>query len=90
MAHVVCLFDSPRKERDDMNKVFNQIRHERENQDAQWGGAVHDDTHDEQEWIGFMDEQLTKASDNGEYRERFVKIAALAVAALESMDRLGR
>lgn len=73
-----------------MNKIFNAIKEERQRQDKLWGGATHDDTHNEQEWIGYMDEQLTKANDEGEYRERFVKIAALAVAALESMDRLGR
>ncbi len=73
-----------------MEKIFNAIKEERLRQDKMWGGAEHDDTHDEQDWIGYIDYQLSKANDEGKYRERFTNIAALAVAALESMDRLGR
>jgi hypothetical protein len=81
-----------------MSDVFNEIREERQRQDEQWGGPEHDDTHDPLAWVGFIADQQEKvavgAITRGESyyttpdcRQRIVKIAALAVAALESMDR---
>lgn len=78
--------------------VMDEIQQERQRQDQQWGGPEHDDTHDPLEWVGFIADQQEKvaigAIQRGESyyatpdcRQRFVKIAALAVAALESMDR---
>lgn len=70
-------------------RIFGEIHTERQAQDARWGGAEHDDTHTPFEWTGFIGKQSLsivgppcKAN-----RARFVKIAALAVAAIESMDR---
>lgn len=72
---------------------------ERERQDAQWGGADHDDRHSGNDWLDYIGKQQLVAvnetlSDNGleivdpeHYRQRLVKIAALAVAALEVHDR---
>lgn len=79
--------------------VYAHIKAERARQDAQWGGTAHDDTHDPAEWVKFLDKQLTaadaltptvQAGEDEAYRERLVKIAALAVAAIESHDRLKR
>lgn len=60
---------------------------------AQWGGPAHDDEHSAADWLLYIDKQVNKAlgtpdNDPGD-RARFVKIAALAVAAIESGDRLG-
>lgn len=76
------------------------INFERERQIQQWGGCEHDDTHKPEEWLSFIAKQVkkaereAKASDGQidratrfEVRDRLVKIAALAVAAIESMDR---
>lgn len=71
-------------------KAFHLIREERVRQDEQWGGPKHDDQHCAADWSDYITHQLTKLDkyvglEDG--RERFVKIAALAVAALEAADR---
>jgi hypothetical protein len=67
------------------------IREERERQDKQWGGPAHDDEHTPSDFIGYVQRQCNLASlqlgDAAVSRSRFVKIAALAVAAIESIDR---
>lgn len=81
-----------------ISRVFDEIMAERTRQDAQWGGHSHDDTHDASDWMEFVAQQLEKFANNmlarGESyyatpdaRQRFIKIAALSVAAVESMDR---
>lgn len=72
-----------------MERIIEEIRAERAAQDAQWGGPEHDDEHGMDEFANFMAIQLAK-SDYGhspDFRARFIKIAALAVAAVESHDR---
>lgn len=71
--------------------VYDEIRAEREHQDAKWGGPMHDDDHDEFDWLSYLDEHLGKARnahETGTYRRQLVRVAALAVAAVESFDRL--
>jgi hypothetical protein len=76
------------------------IRRERLRQDAQWGGEEHDDNHEYDAWVGFIDDQVAKARNDietrsgaegnvGEFevRDRLVKIAALAIAGINSIDR---
>lgn len=72
---------------------------ERDRQDAQWGGPEHDDGHTAHDWLRYIGHQAQRAHDETlsddrtqlvdpeHYRQRLVKIAALAVAALESHDR---
>jgi hypothetical protein len=71
---------------------------ERRAQDKQWGGPEHDDEHDAHDWENFIIHQLansmtgvTKSNGkkdlSGVYRQRMIKVAALAVAAVESYDR---
>lgn len=70
---------------------YDEIRFERARQDIKWGGPEHDDTHGWHDWIRFIDDQANKwpAHPNvgKERRSRLIKIAALAVAAIESHDR---
>jgi len=79
-------------------KILRLIAEERSRQDAQWGGPSHDDRHTPLEWMDYIGQQLEKFAKNlivrGENycttpdaRQRFVKIAALSVAALESFER---
>jgi len=70
-------------------EVYNAIRNERIQQDQQWGGPDHDDTHELEDWCMFIEYQLERCNGVGgpEYRERMVKVAALAVAAIEAWDR---
>jgi len=73
--------------------IINQIRKERIRQDDQWGGPEHDDRNSIVDWLSFINKQGQKAyKARGLSKERverscLVKIAAVAVAALESIDR---
>lgn len=73
-----------------MLTVLNEIVKERENQDAQWGGSSHDDAHSSEDFAFFIELQLLKCQKgkNDQTRERLIKIAALAVAAIQSIDRI--
>lgn len=65
--------------------VYEAIVIERIRQNQQWGGAAHDDQHVPDEFLNFILKQVHKR--DGDVRERLVKIAALSVAALESIER---
>ena len=71
---------------DAQTKVIAQVIQERRMQDRQWGGAAHDDQHSNFDWFRFIDYQWGQMN-NENRRERLIKIAALAVAAVESLDR---
>lgn len=84
-------------ERNEMEDIFANIVRERTRQDAQWGGAEHDLNHSVHDWVAYIVRQLgslsrvsEKADDkHGDYphhwiRRPLVKIAALAVAALQA------
>lgn len=74
--------------------IFGEITRERASQDEEWGGATHDDSHERYEWAVFIRKQnnlgeqaayySTKAE---EFESRMVKVAALALAAIESSRR---
>lgn len=81
--------------------ALSNICEERVRQDKQWGGRAHDDTHSQQDWLHFIYHQVgvagaeisvpdpTRHVDDvtAAYRSRLVKVAALALAAIESTDR---
>jgi hypothetical protein len=69
--------------------VLDNIRAERHRQDAKWGGPEHDDEHDPLHWCGFVGEHLARArKERGViYRYQMIRVAALAIAAVESFDR---
>lgn len=83
-----------------VEKIVVDVMAERDRQDQQWGGPGHDDTHSGDQWLGYIAHQLARAhhetmSDDATqvvdpegYRQRLVKAAALAFAAIESHDRL--
>jgi hypothetical protein len=71
--------------------IYDEIRDERAYQDAKWGGPDHDDDHGEEEWFDYIEEYAQGyrgKTRNLSSRARLIAIAALAVAAVESMDRL--
>jgi hypothetical protein len=72
--------------------VYDEIKTERAAQDVKWGGPLHDDTHTPDHWVNFVIEHAEDAiSDEhhlSAYRKEMVRVAALAVAAIESWDRL--
>ena len=80
-------------EQNKQEKVLQEIKEERARQDKLWGGPKHDDEHEISNWTLFIRSQLNRMSSEsflpyGSDRKRFIKIAALAVAAIESGDRI--
>ena len=70
--------------------ILLAIHAERQRQDLKWGGPRHDDEHSRRDWIAFIVEQAADASTAvwpADYRIAMVKVAAVAVAAIESNDR---
>lgn len=68
--------------------AYIDVRNERKRQDEQWGGADIDDKNTTRDWLRHLEKQLAVVRCMHCYkRARFVKIAALAVAAIESIDR---
>ena len=84
-----------------LNKVREEflacVLGERLSQDEQWGGPEPDDTHAAHEWLGFIQKQLDGAdvaldpppggSNLDIYESRLLDVAALAVAAIQSIRR---
>jgi hypothetical protein len=66
--------------------VYDEIRLERKAQDEKWGGPSHDDGHSGPDWASFIKQHANKAF-RGDYRKQMIRVAALAVAAIESFDR---
>jgi hypothetical protein len=70
--------------------VLKEVSTERDYQDTQWGRGL-DDRWVEKDWQDFID-NYSKALGRAEkykddFRTRMVKVAAIAVAAVEAMDR---
>lgn len=76
-----------------MDRIFDEIRAERERQDAQWGGSEHDIYVRSSDWLAVVDKFARNADrayplNPEEYRRRMMQIAAIAVAACEAYDRI--
>lgn len=74
------------------NKVLRDIETERQAQDAKWGGPDHDDEHDTEDWCMYIRKFVKRAEYDADElgsrgRQHLIRIAALAVAAIESIDR---
>jgi hypothetical protein len=83
-------------ENDKMKTIYDEIRDERKHQDIEWRGLEHDDNHSRHDFADFADfadfirDDLSR-SINGpidEERYQLIRVAALAVAAIERYDRL--
>ena len=73
------------------SKALQDVATERQRQDAKWGGPEHDDLHSFADWHRFINLRLARSAstDEKETRRLLIQIAALAVAAAESIDRKG-
>lgn len=75
--------------------VASSINVERSRQDTKWGGPDHDDERTPDEWQRYIRNELEyvaglrepTSEDEKGTRQRFVRVAALAIAAIESLDR---
>ncbi len=70
--------------------VLKRISIERHNQDKQWGGDDHDDTHNHHDWIAYIVKHLGRAVSPWNihrFKDNMIKVAALAVASIEWIER---
>lgn len=80
----------------DLMRVLGAVAAERHRQDVKWGGAGHDDDHTIDDWWDILDRlklELDIAAEGGNrllIRHHLLEIAATAVAAVQSFDRLTR
>lgn len=74
-----------------VTRPYLDVTLERLAQDRQWGGATVDDSRSFDDWMRFIRYQISQAIGHHAIRAttrgRLVKIAALAIAAIESIDR---
>ncbi len=72
-------------------KLVGDVLRERDEQDAQWGGEDTDDSRNTFQWAVYIEKQVNKMRvADGQPPQKhaaLVKIAALALAALESLER---
>lgn len=83
-----------------LEDYLSSIAHERAYQSAKWGNEF-DDQHNQNDWVAFITAYAGKgmrkdkyAPDDKypnpvEFRSAMIKVATLAVAALEALDRSG-
>jgi hypothetical protein len=73
------------------DKVLADVAGERGYQQARWDQEVNDDNYSVADWGALIDHYIDiaihESLDGEDYRERFIQIAALAVAAVEALDR---
>ena len=78
----------------DEEAILQDISEERDDQDHTWGGPANDDNHTGYDWVALITKQLGRAVDAAfernapDYCFAMVRVAALAVAAIESTQRL--
>jgi len=65
---------------------YKAVQQERRVQDKKWGGAAHDDQHTPEDWIGYIVDHAQRGKD-GDFGKQLVRVAALAMAAWESLER---
>ena len=69
------------------------VSQERVRQDGKWGGPEHDDQHTTAEYIQWIEDyagwarMMSQMESHDKARRRLIQVAALAVAAVESIDR---
>ena len=71
--------------------LWDEIQRERIAQDQKWGGPAHDNKHNSHDWVSYLTKHVGKAVmhpwDKGLFRAQMVRVAAVAIAAIEWCDR---
>jgi hypothetical protein len=69
--------------------LYDEIRDERQRQDAKYGGAEHDDEHQMNDFIAYITKHAGRCVDakSHDVRTHMIRVAALAVAVVEKIDR---
>jgi hypothetical protein len=78
-------------------EIYTAIEQERAYQTERWGTHVDDAVNKPNDWVGYISHYSTKWFDGSfspynsatvnAFRQSMIKVAALAVAAIESLDR---
>lgn len=74
-------------------KLFEEVDFERERQDLKWGGAAADDKWNPLDWHEMIADynawarRMATMNSPDKARNRYIQIAALAIAAIEALDR---
>jgi hypothetical protein len=75
-----------------VTKAFAEVAARRVRQDLEWGGPAHDDGNTPADWDEMIFQRAMNLTGAGEpapdYRDMLIDIAALAIAAIQSWDRL--
>lgn len=97
MAHLTAFAAEVQRERLDVlssgaGAVVSEVLAERKRQDARWGGHSHNDRPSTPEFVEMIQHSAARARDAAahdpaEARQRLLKVAAMAVAAVQCMDR---
>lgn len=73
------------------NKIFNEIDGELGYQDAKWG-AEFDEKNTQNDWVSYITSYAGRAigfdAPPEQFRKDMIKVAALAIAAIETHDSL--
>jgi len=89
----VAWYSRAKPENVNLTNILEEITTERARQDGKWGGAQHDDQHSTTEFVGFIQDyagwarRMDQMGSPDKARRRLIQVAALAVAAVESIDR---
>ena len=80
-----------------MDNILNEIKAEREYQIARWGNDADDKLNGPNDWVAYIAHHSSRWFPGGfapyspevleDFRKQMVKVATLAVAAIESHDR---
>jgi len=69
--------------------IINEIGDEIEKQNRMYGDQ-HDDQHNPRDWSAIVVRELAEAPWSKDPRQAFLKVAAVAISAVESLDRKSR
>jgi hypothetical protein len=79
------------------NSIYRQIEDERLYQQHRWGDNADDTKNTPNDWVAYISKHSTRWSPGGfppysgetidKFRKQMIKVAALAVAAIESLER---
>lgn len=72
-------------------EIIIQVLNERKEQDIRWGGLTHDKNHSSADWTKYITKHLQIWNDEkgNDKRYAMIRVAALALAAIESYDNDG-
>ena len=78
------------------DRILDEIRRERDRQDARYSDPDHDDSHYPGDWCLILTKYVGRAADtidadaDAVFRENMIRIAAVAIAVTQSFDRVQR